>query len=105
MEHCPSPASAGVDDFLHRMEIALFAYGFNGDNSIGEHRMERREHHNAGAGAAAGACNCPRVWLLWVCLPPGMAGLPQHMLCSPLLMSAAMVNMCRDEVTNTLKHK
>ncbi|PRW45249.1 low-CO2 inducible [Chlorella sorokiniana] len=45
------PMALGVDDFLHRMEIALFAYGFNGDNSI------------------------------------------------------AMVNMCRDEVTNTLKHK
>lgn len=23
----PSPAHAGIDDFLHRMEIALFAYG------------------------------------------------------------------------------
>lgn len=26
----------GIDDFLHRLEIALHAYGFNGDNSIGE---------------------------------------------------------------------
>ena len=25
----------GIDDFLHRLEIALYAYGFNGDNSIG----------------------------------------------------------------------
>ena len=30
-----APPPTGVDDFLHRMEIALFAYGFNGDNSIG----------------------------------------------------------------------
>jgi hypothetical protein len=26
----------GIDDFLHRLEIALYAYGFHGDNSIGE---------------------------------------------------------------------
>ena len=30
------PTALGVDDFLHRLEIALYAYGFNGDNSIGE---------------------------------------------------------------------
>jgi hypothetical protein len=29
------PEALGVDDFLHRLEIALFAFGFNGDNSIG----------------------------------------------------------------------
>lgn len=29
-------AALGVDDFLHRLEIALFAFGFTGDNSIGE---------------------------------------------------------------------
>lgn len=29
------PAAMGIDDFLHRLEIALYAYGFTGDNSIG----------------------------------------------------------------------
>lgn len=29
------PSAIGIDDFLHRTEIALYAYGFNGDNSIG----------------------------------------------------------------------
>lgn len=29
------PNAIGIDDFLHRLEIALYAYGFNGDNSIG----------------------------------------------------------------------
>lgn len=29
------PSAIGVDDFLNRLEIALFAYGFTGDNSIG----------------------------------------------------------------------
>jgi len=28
------PTALGIDDFLHRLEIALYAYGFNGDNSI-----------------------------------------------------------------------
>ena len=32
--------SLGIDDFLHRLEIALYAYGFNGDNSIGECSMQ-----------------------------------------------------------------
>lgn len=45
------PTALGIDDFLHRLEIALFAYGFNGDNSI------------------------------------------------------AMVNLCRDEITVSLKNK
>lgn len=30
------PTAIGVDDFLNRLEVALFAYGFTGDNSIGE---------------------------------------------------------------------
>jgi hypothetical protein len=29
------PNVMGVDDFLNRLEIALFAYGFTGENSIG----------------------------------------------------------------------
>ena len=30
------PTAMGIDDFLHRLEIALYAYGFNGDNAIGK---------------------------------------------------------------------
>lgn len=30
------PASMGVDDFIARLEMALAAYGFTGDNAIGE---------------------------------------------------------------------
>jgi len=29
------PGSLGVDDFIHRLEIGLFSYGFSGENSIG----------------------------------------------------------------------
>lgn len=29
------PTALGLDDFLNRLEIALFAYGFTGENSIG----------------------------------------------------------------------
>lgn len=29
------PSALGVDDFMQRMEIALYAFGFSGDNSIG----------------------------------------------------------------------
>jgi hypothetical protein len=28
------PGSLGVDDFIHRLEIGLFSYGFSGENSI-----------------------------------------------------------------------
>ena len=45
------PSALGIDDFLHRLEIALYAYGFKSENSI------------------------------------------------------AMVNLCRDEITLTLKNK
>eukprot|EP00879_Flechtneria_rotunda_P029976 GHRR01032452.1.p1 GENE.GHRR01032452.1~~GHRR01032452.1.p1 ORF type:complete len:184 (-),score=53.60 GHRR01032452.1:218-769(-) len=30
------PAAMGVDDFMARLEMALAAYGFTGDNAIGE---------------------------------------------------------------------
>jgi len=30
------PAAMGVDDFIARLEMALAAYGFTGDNAIGE---------------------------------------------------------------------
>lgn len=29
------PNAMGMDDFMHRVEIALYAFGFSGDNSIG----------------------------------------------------------------------
>jgi hypothetical protein len=28
--------AVGADDFMQRLEVALFAFGFTGDNSIGE---------------------------------------------------------------------
>eukprot|EP00882_Tetradesmus_deserticola_P033240 GHRQ01037952.1.p2 GENE.GHRQ01037952.1~~GHRQ01037952.1.p2 ORF type:complete len:139 (-),score=35.20 GHRQ01037952.1:210-626(-) len=31
------PLALGVDDFIARLEMALAAYGFTGDNAIGEH--------------------------------------------------------------------
>jgi len=34
------PTAIGIDDFLHRLEIALYAYGFSGDNSIGMLAMD-----------------------------------------------------------------
>jgi hypothetical protein len=30
------PTAMGVDDFIARLEMALAAYGFTGDNAIGE---------------------------------------------------------------------
>ena len=30
------PHALGVDDFMQRVEVALHAFGFSGDNSIGE---------------------------------------------------------------------
>lgn len=30
------PSAMGVDDFIARLEMALAAYGFTGDNAIGE---------------------------------------------------------------------
>lgn len=30
------PSAMGVDDFMARLEMALAAYGFTGDNAIGE---------------------------------------------------------------------
>lgn len=32
------PGSLLVDDFIHRLEIGLYSYGFTGDNSIGKGR-------------------------------------------------------------------
>lgn len=36
------PGSLLVDDFIQRLEIGLFSYGFNGDNSIGKTKLPRR---------------------------------------------------------------
>ncbi len=32
-------SALGVDDFMQRLEIALWGYGFRNDNSIGEHNL------------------------------------------------------------------
>jgi hypothetical protein len=49
------PNALGVDDFISRVEIALSAHGFRGDNSIGAARM--------GADARARAARLPRATL------------------------------------------
>jgi len=108
----------GVDDFLHRMEIALFAYGFNGDNSIGERRAVASD-----AAVQAGrwlsrrgtlalplllcCTNHVCAQLLCLCSEMAAAALLLLLAFTPLRfpLPAAMVNLCRDEVTNTLKHK
>lgn len=38
----------GVDDFIQRLEIALWAYGFNSDNSIGEDGWAGAAHRPGG---------------------------------------------------------
>jgi hypothetical protein len=42
------PTSMGVDDFMARLEMALAAYGFTGDNAIGEcvHRNDQGTYHS-----------------------------------------------------------
>ena len=37
-------SSMGEDDFIARLEIALFAYGFTGDNSIGTNECSDSLH-------------------------------------------------------------
>lgn len=47
------PSALGVDDFLARVEMALAAYGFTGDNAIGEEtRAQTVRVH------AMGGCHC-----------------------------------------------
>ena len=33
-------SAMGADDFIQRVEMALYAFGFNGDNSIGEQGVQ-----------------------------------------------------------------
>ena len=40
----------GADDFMQRVEMALHAFGFNGDNSIGECLRRRCVWHAALSG-------------------------------------------------------
>ena len=71
------PGSLLVDDFIHRLEIGLFSYGFNGDNSIGEMHVDL-------------LCKC--------CLP-------WSNLYTDRLDLTACTNLCRDEITSVLKKK
>ena len=47
------PSALGVEDFMSRVEIALSAFGFNGNNSIGERLRQRRGTKHFGALRAA----------------------------------------------------
>lgn len=71
------PNALGVDDFISRVEIALAAHGFRGDNSIGEApardaRAAPRTNHGA-PGAAPGA---PTLGVLGCARPRRGAGRP-----------------------------
>ena len=81
------PTSLGIDDFLNRLEIALFAYGFTGQNSIGGCFL---------------ACVLPGVMsaCMLLILVSNTKGEPEMSL-----HAVAMSNMCRDEITVTLKNK
>lgn len=79
------PRALGLDDFLNRLEIALFAYGFTGENCIGKHNGFFL-HSKRLCGRSAHCC----------------AALHQ----SPcVVLPAAMSNLCRDEITASLKQR
>ena len=81
------PTSLGIDYFLYRLVIALFAFGFTGQNSIG---------------------GCfPACILLGVISACMLSTLVFNTTSKPKmsLHAAAMSNMCRDEITVTLKNK
>ncbi len=69
------PRALGLDDFLNRLEIALFAYGFTGENCIGKHK-----HYSSCLTSLWHACMlllCPLTCselhteeLVWPCLQP-----------------------------------
>ena len=56
-------SALGADDFMQRVEMALFAFGFTGDNSIGEGTV----------------CWSLMPWMLRRRPPPPAAGLPNAM--------------------------
>lgn len=72
--------SLGIDDFMNRVEIALFSYGFTGENTIGG---SLRPHGIQGTRPVA----------------------PDPRLPARFRLPAAMSNLCRDEITYPLKDK
>ena len=88
------PSSLGADDFMQRVEMALYAFGFTGDNSIGEDGSHCRH-----ACISSPDLSLSSVWAAAPIPPPSS---------NKIVLStcpAAMVNLCRDEVTLTLKHR
>jgi hypothetical protein len=79
-------SALGADDFMQRVEMALYAFGFTGDNSIGE-----------GWWLASGAD--------WAATRVELQQCPSSHTCPLPSFLPAMVNLCRDEVTVTLKHR
>lgn len=65
------PSAMGVDDFIARLEMALAAYGFTGDNAIGERsHTERWMGQAANLQSALGAWGRPGMGpsKCWLCL-------------------------------------
>ena len=77
------PSALGLDDFLNRLEIALFAYGFTGENCIGA---------------------LITIFPQMVCTTAASC-LSGFQILTCLVLGTAMSNMCRDEITATLKQK
>lgn len=75
------PGSYGVDDFVHRLETALYSFGFNGDNTVGAHPRIRRH------------------------MSPCLASGERRRGTDGSVCPAACVDICRDEITATLKSK
>ncbi|KAL4436568.1 hypothetical protein ABPG75_003707 [Micractinium tetrahymenae] len=119
------PEAIGADDFVQRVEMALHAFGFSGENSIGEPRprcLKVRSdlgtgwscvpvsslfgENSGGEGARQGGQRRRARRPDRACSTGMLASDPSPAASSyapPLL--AAMVNLCRDEVTVTLKQK
>jgi hypothetical protein len=88
-------SALGADDFMQRVEMALFAFGFTGENSIG------KNHHH---GIAVLDWIASLLFLASVSTQQ-VDQLVNTVCRTSARLSAAMVNLCRDEVTVTLKHR
>lgn len=93
----------GVDDFVARVEMELCRHGFSGENSIGARQILCKR-----------AELCPMVSIIRqrlgsdvgfrVTYPViGLRGTPNLKSC--MFFLAAVLNVCRDEICNSLKRK
>jgi hypothetical protein len=79
------PGSLGVDDFIHRLEIGLFSYGFSGENSIGR----EYSHHVGWLGAEVAEKECRDQDHIFPCT----LSCPVH--CGRLYLDAQSIQVCR----------